>query len=50
MIDYHALVADIRRWGAELGFQEIGISGVELADDEAYLLNWLDAGYHGEMD
>lgn len=50
MIDYHALVADIRRWGSELGFQEIGISGVELADDEAYLLNWLDAGYHGEMD
>lgn len=50
MIDYHALVADIRRWGTELGFQEIGISGVELADDEAYLLNWLDAGYHGEMD
>jgi len=50
MTDYHALAADIRRWGAELGFQQVGISGIELAADEARLLNWLDAGYHGEMD
>ena len=49
-IDYPALAADIRRWGSELGFQRIGVAGVELGDDEAHLLNWLDAGYHGEMD
>ncbi len=50
MTDHTALVADIRRWGRELGFQKVGISGIDLAEDEAHLLNWLDAGHHGEMD
>ena len=50
MIDYAILADDIRRWSAELGFQNVGVSGVELAEDEAHLLNWLDAGHHGEMD
>ena len=49
-IDYDRLAADIRRWGAELGFGAVGIAGVELAADEAHLVNWLEAGYHGEMD
>ena len=49
-INYTDLGADIRRWGKELGFQEIGVTGIDLAEDEAYLLNWLDAGYHGEME
>ncbi|HET7924836.1 MAG TPA: QueG-associated DUF1730 domain-containing protein, partial [Rhodanobacteraceae bacterium] len=49
-IDYAGLAADIRRWGAELGFGRVGIAGVEIAEDEAHLLSWLDAGYHGEMD
>jgi epoxyqueuosine reductase len=49
VIDYHRLAADIREWGVELGFGRVGIAGVELAEDEAHLLNWLDAGYHGEM-
>ncbi|NCT67039.1 MAG: tRNA epoxyqueuosine(34) reductase QueG [Rhodanobacteraceae bacterium] len=50
MIDYSALLADIRRWGAELGFQQVGVAGIELGADEAHLLDWLDAGFHGEMD
>jgi epoxyqueuosine reductase len=50
MIDYSTLADDIRRWGAELGFQKIGVTGIELGEDEAHLLNWLDAGHHGEMD
>lgn len=48
-IDYSRLRADIDRWGAELGFQKMGVCGVELAADEANLLSWLDAGFHGEM-
>ena len=50
MIDYSTLAADIRRWGAELGFRGIGIAEVELGEDEARLLDWLDGGFHGEMD
>ena len=50
MIDYTTLAADIRRWGAELGFRGIGIAEVQLGEDEAHLLDWLDGGLHGEMD
>jgi epoxyqueuosine reductase len=49
-IDYAGLAADIRRWGAECGFQQVGISGTDLAEDETRLLNWLDADRHGEME
>lgn len=49
-IDYHRLAANIRGWARELGFGAVGIAGVELAADEAHLVNWLEAGFHGEMD
>jgi epoxyqueuosine reductase len=48
--DYHALASDIKRWGAELGFQRIGISNTVLDEHETRLLNWLKQGRHGEMD
>ena len=48
--NYIELSASIRQWGRELGFQQVGITATELDDDEAHLLNWLDAGRHGEMD
>jgi epoxyqueuosine reductase len=31
------------------GFAAIGVAGVDLADDERHLQQWLGAGYHGEM-
>ena len=49
-IDYQALAADIKRWGQELGFQQIGISDTVLDEHEVHLLSWLDQGRHGEMD
>jgi len=48
--DYQSLGQDIKRWGAELGFQQVGISGTRLDEDEARLLQWLQAGRHGEME
>ncbi len=39
----------IKAWGTELGFQQTGITTTELKEDEAYLLNWLSQGRHGEM-
>ncbi len=50
MTDYSRLAADVKRWGIELGFQQIGISATELGDDETHLLNWLKAGRQGDMD
>ena len=43
------LTSIIKRWGVELGFQSIGITGVALPEDEARLGAWLQAGFHGDM-
>jgi epoxyqueuosine reductase len=48
-IEPERLAAQIRAWGNALGFQQIGISDIELAEAEARLLNWLAAGRHGDM-
>jgi epoxyqueuosine reductase len=48
--DWRALARSIDTWGRELGFDAIGIADVELAQEEARLLEWLAAGRHGDMD
>jgi len=47
--EQHSLVQKIQEWAAELGFQQMGITGVDLGEHETYLQQWLDAGYHGSM-
>ena len=49
-MQHDELASAIKQWGRELGFQDVGIAGTDLGDDETHLLNWLDAGRHGEMD
>jgi epoxyqueuosine reductase len=49
-MDYVALAARIRQWGAELGFQAVGIADTDLAAAENRLGEWLGKGWHGEMD
>jgi epoxyqueuosine reductase len=44
------LVERIRGWGRELGFQQIGIADVELAEAGHRLAAWLAAGHHADMD
>lgn len=44
-----ALKGDIQRWGEELGFQQIGVSGIDLNEAESRLQSWLDEGCHGSM-
>jgi len=44
-----ALAAEVRVWGTELGFQQLGIADTGLAEEEARLAEWLGHGYHGEM-
>jgi epoxyqueuosine reductase len=45
-----ALAADIRRWGAQLGFQAVGIADCDLSAAEPRLLAWLARGRHGDME
>jgi epoxyqueuosine reductase len=47
--DPQALMADLRRWGRELGFARLGVAHIDLARDEAHFLEWLRAGFNGEM-
>jgi epoxyqueuosine reductase len=49
-VDFPRLASDIKRWGRELGFQQVGIADVALPQAERRLLDWLAQQYHGEMD
>lgn len=48
--DSTKLLTQIHQWGAELGFSQLGVSGVELGDAEQAFEQWLAKGYHGEME
>ncbi|MFZ2855511.1 MAG: tRNA epoxyqueuosine(34) reductase QueG [Rhodocyclaceae bacterium] len=49
-MDFAALAENIKRWGLELGFAEIGISGADVSAATPAMLRWLALGRHGEMD
>jgi len=49
-MDYPQLLQLITTWSKELGFQQIGVSDIDLSQHETHLNNWIDAGFHGEMD
>ncbi|HEY7928947.1 MAG TPA: tRNA epoxyqueuosine(34) reductase QueG [Steroidobacteraceae bacterium] len=51
-IDATAAIALRRAIEAEartLGFDAVGIAGIELGEDERHLLRWLERGWHGQM-
>jgi epoxyqueuosine reductase len=48
-VDAAALLADLRLWSRELGFARLGVALIDLARDEAHFLDWLRAGFNGEM-
>lgn len=43
------LAENIKAWGKELGFQQVGICDVDLSRHENQLQQWLDKGFAGEM-
>lgn len=49
-IDLVAATRRVRELAREQGFQRCGISGVDLADDEAHLRDWLAQGLYGTME
>jgi len=44
------LAQQIKNWGRELGFQQVGIADTDLSQAEEHLLQWLATGMHGCMD
>ncbi len=43
------LAVNIKKWGEELGFQQVGITDTHLPTAEKHLQNWIAKGFHGEM-
>ncbi|MFT4764188.1 MAG: epoxyqueuosine reductase [Oleispira sp.] len=48
--DLQDLADKVKVWGRELGFQQIGITHIELGEHETRLKEWLAKGYHGNME
>ncbi len=48
-MDQQAIVSNLQAWGRELGFSQIGVTGVDLRSAEPGLEAWLAAGFHGGM-
>jgi len=44
------LAQEIKQWGQALGFQQVGIADTDLSQAEQQLHDWLEAGFHGEME
>lgn len=49
-MDTASLAQRIKAWGIELGFQAVGIADADLSAAEPRLLEWLQQGWHGEME
>ena len=49
-LELASLVDEIRQWGEALGFQQIGITDVDLSEAELRLASWLKKGHHGKME
>ena len=49
-LDLQQLAQQIKQWGRDLGFQQVGICDTDLSAEEPKLQAWLDKQYHGEMD
>lgn len=45
-----SLAANIKRWGKELGFSQIGITDTDLSAAEERYRQWILKGFHGAMD
>ena len=44
------LVEKIRNFGQALGFQQVGITDIDLSEHEPHLLRWLERNFHGDME
>ncbi|MGO9804421.1 MAG: tRNA epoxyqueuosine(34) reductase QueG [Steroidobacteraceae bacterium] len=48
-IDLNAAKRELLAQARALGFDAVGVTAIDIPEDERHLLSWLDAGWHGEM-
>ena len=46
----HITHAKLKQWATGLGFQELGVSSIDLSEEEKYLERWLAQDFHGDME
>ena len=49
-LDYKELAQHINDWSKSLGFQQLGVTDTLMDTHEERLMEWLQKGFHGEMD
>jgi len=49
-LDLDQLATNVKQWGRELGFQQLGITDINLREAELRLQEWLAKGYQGSME
>ncbi len=49
-LNLELLAQNIKQWGIEVGFQQVGICDTDLSLEEPKLQAWLDKQYHGDME
>lgn len=49
-LNYQQLKVQIIDWAQKLGFQQVGVSGVDLSEAGEHLNRWLSNGFHADMD
>jgi len=48
-LDPAAAKRQLEERARDLGFDRIGVARIDIPEDEQHLLQWLEAGFHGEM-
>lgn len=49
-LELSQLKSQIKQWGKELGFSDIGVSHTDLSKYEAEYFNWIGENYHADME
>jgi len=46
----HITQTRLEQWAKQLGFQQLGVSGIDLSKEERYLQRWLAQDFYGDME
>ena len=49
-MDLDRVKRELQEHALQLGFGQLGVTGVDISEDERHLLSWLAAGQHGDME
>ncbi|GLP98122.1 tRNA epoxyqueuosine(34) reductase QueG [Paraferrimonas sedimenticola] len=48
-LDYAQIAQQIKAWGKDLGFSDVGIADLDVSQHKAWVDQWLASDYHGSM-